>query len=120
MKTFSRRLARLKMRLGWYRFTDAWAQWWERNPRPVTELVIFATREDARQAGFVKSDRLEQAPWVECWYPGRGVQGLSGRPPQRVTIPYHMLRKHTAEGNLEAILRKRQMVFGPEAIWIVL
>lgn len=89
-------------------------------PQPVvTEIVIFASAEEARHCGFRNGGHPEM-PHVQAWWPGLGLRGLAMRPIQRVTIPERMLTHQTEEGGLAAILRARQRVFGDRAVWLVL
>lgn len=89
-------------------------------PRPqMTELVVFASYEDAREAGF-NGSRHRDHPHIAAWWPGQGIRGLAMRPFERVTIPHHMTHKIVpGEGRLVDILRARQRVFD-RPVWIVL
>lgn len=103
---------RIARRLGFTRTADI--------PLPESELVIFATYEDAREAGFASTGRHDRERHVRAWYPGMGIRGLSGPSPRRVTIPHHMTDKRVGgEGRLVDILRARQRVFD-YPVWIVL
>lgn len=89
-------------------------------PEPMmTEIIVFSSREAAREAGF-RGWQHPDAPHISAYWPGANMQALAARPFRRVTISERMLRHKTEEGYLVAILRARQAVFGPDAVWIVL
>lgn len=90
----------------------------ERPRPPMTELVVFRTHQDAREAGF-RGDRHPKYPHIKAWWPGAGIRGLAMRPFQRVTIPRGMdAVQVSGEGRLWDILRARQRVYGDDTVWI--
>jgi hypothetical protein len=99
---------RIAARFGYYRST----------PLPI-ELIVFHTAEHARRAGFY-GERHPQHEHLRAWWPSQGMIGLMGPLPQRVTLTEDMALHRTPEGRVADILRRRQMLFGDNAIWVEL
>ncbi|MEG3175858.1 hypothetical protein U1872_06420 [Sphingomonas sp. RB3P16] len=81
------------------------------------ELVVVRNRAAAMAAGFDEHGRHPVNRDLTAWWPDCGMAGLSCRPLQRVTID-RCVSDRTPEGSLRMILRKRQMTYGPSAVFM--
>ncbi|MBB5985982.1 hypothetical protein [Sphingobium lignivorans] len=89
-------------------------------PRPLPlEMIVFHNQYRARDAGF-EGQRHPVHKHLIAYWPSLGVRALAGRSPLRVTIPGELVGLKTEEGLLGNILRRRQRVWGDQAVWIEL
>lgn len=102
-------IERIMLRLGFVPVSQA----------AISELIVFKDAYDARAAGF-RSGRNPLLPTVQAWWPGAGIRGLCGRSVQRVTVTQQAACMMTKEGRVGDLLRKRQAVFGKDAVWVEL
>lgn len=104
-----------------YSLIHALVAWWhDEDPTPpLTEIVVFESFAAARGAGFDSSGVLRGYEHVRAYWPGQGIRGLAMRPIRRVTIPERLMHLNIGgEGELWALLRSRQQVFGTQAVWM--
>lgn len=80
-------------------------------------LHVFPNREAALIAGF-KHARHPSFENVRAYWAGLGIQPLCAAIHTVVIHPYAWNEQIEGEGRLYDILKRRQMVFGDDAVWI--